>query len=186
MLQCVLNVDEDDGALGAAAGNCRKIEPVFRCELARRRRCPDCIAHGQRLRGNCAWHYCRLWSSGPYACHRMTRRCCNRLTARRRADHGQRCSDRDRLSERHQKFFDHARLEHLDFDRAFLRLDDGHDIAVLDCVAGRFEPLDEFAGLHIGTERGHAELAHQRPSAVRAAATIVGVCGNAASSRCLG
>ncbi len=63
-------------------------------------------------------------------------------------------------------------FEDLDLDRPLLGLDDGDHLAALDRIAGMLQPLDERPGLHIRPQRGHAELAHARPSVALAASTI--------------
>jgi hypothetical protein len=76
-------------------------------------------------------------------------------------------------------------MEDLDLDRALLRLDHRNDVAAFESVARLLQPLDELAVVHVGAERGHAELAHARITR-RTADTIPSTCGVAASSRCRG
>src|SRR5208337_139258 len=90
-----------------------------------------------------------------------------------------------------QDFFNLASLEDFDLDCPLLGFDNGNDVAVLNLISGLDQPLNKGARLHIGAERGHAELGHRtppyvRPSAAFAAAMILGTCGIAAISRCRG
>ena len=100
------------------------------------------------------------------------------------ADPRQHVADRDLGADRHDQLGDDPRLEALDLDGALLGFDDSDDIAALDPVARLDQPLDERAGLHVGAERRHQEVAHPPRTRPRAAAAMSAGCGNAASSRC--
>ena len=92
--------------------------------------------------------------------------------------------DRNALADWNEDVRDDALLEDFDFYRALLRLDHRDDVAEFDAIAGLHKPLDERAGLHVGAERGHFEIAHNGRTSSRATATIVAACGRHASSRC--
>jgi hypothetical protein len=47
---------------------------------------------------------------------------------------------------------DSPRFEHFDLDRGLFRIDHGDNVPALHPVARFDEPLDEGAGLHIGTQ----------------------------------
>ncbi|OCB45638.1 hypothetical protein A9X02_00095 [Mycobacterium malmoense] len=79
-----------------------------------------------------------------------------------------------------------ALLPAFDLDRRLGGLDDRHDLAAGDLVPGLDQPLVQGAFIHVGAERGHLEFDHDRsPNRVCTAATMAGVWGRAASSRCL-
>ncbi len=56
-----------------------------------------------------------------------------------------------------------ASLEDFDLDCPLLGFDNGNDVAVLNLISGLDQPLNKGARLHIGAERGHAELGHRTP-----------------------
>jgi len=106
---------------------------------------------------------------------------------------GDRCPDRYELSLAHQDLVHGGRLEHLDLDVGLLGLDDHDDLAPLDVIAGRDEPLDDAPLVHVRAEGRHGERGRRRrrhdatasavPSiAAIAASTIRSTLGNAACS----
>ena len=104
--------------------------------------------------------------------------------ARRAVDLRKNRPDRNALAVRNEDVRDDALQKDFYLYRALLRLDHRDDVPGFDAIARLHEPFDERAGLHVGAERWHFEVAHDGRTSSRATATIVATCGRHASSRC--
>jgi hypothetical protein len=75
---------------------------------------------------------------------------------------GERNPDRHGVTEFDEDLLDLPGLEDFDLNGALLRFDHGDDVAALDPITRFHQPLYRRARLHIGAERRHAKLGHDR------------------------
>ena len=79
----------------------------------------------------------------------------DRRRGAQREDRRQGRPDGDRLADRDEVLADDAVGEDLDLDLGLLGVDQRHDVATMDLVAGLDEPFEDDAAFHVGTERRH-------------------------------
>ncbi len=176
--EAALDIGTDDRTGGAAAADRRKIDIAPLREPPRGRRDPRAACHpwhpgnrrGGRLRcdrscrcrrgagrshGHAGWWRnldgAQWRGSGAGFCFELGSNPCERNP------------DRYLGVQIDEDLLNLACLEDFDFDGAFLRLDHGNDVTALYLIAGLDPPLDQRAGLHVGTEGGHAEFDHGAP-----------------------
>jgi hypothetical protein len=94
----------------------------------------------------------------------------HRLWRRRRssfaigADQSEKSTYGNFLSQWANDLLDDSGIKNFDLDRGLFRIDNGDDVSPLDRVAGLDQPLEDGAGLHVGTQGRHAKFSHGHPS----------------------
>jgi hypothetical protein len=188
----VFNVADDDGALRAGAGDGVDVDAEGRREAARGRRDPPTVGapgYGTRGRSRLGLPWCRLDDRGRFdrggaGSHRRCVRCVGRLAGFQQRRQGR--AHLDGLADRHEQITDGAVVPTFHFHGGFRGLDHRDDLTAGNGVAGFDQPFVQRSLVHVGTERGHLELDHDRsPNKALTAATMLSFCGNAACSRCL-
>ncbi len=115
--------------------------------------------------------------------HRQWRRR-SLLGPTQRGDTGKKSPHREPGGSRgHDQLLDHAVVPALHLEGGLVRLHLGDDLTFAHFVARGHQPCDQLGPVHVRPERGKQEVDHE-PTTSRAAATIAGTCGRAASSMC--